>query len=327
MQKIINFIQSLFKKRISRKNFIRIGISSLVGYLLLQSHSMRSVFAKQDAAPGRKKKGLKGAHDLILAQGANPYQNTVKAVEAMGGMSRFVKKNDIVVIKPNMAWDRTPEQGANTDPQVIAALVELCYAAGAKRVNVFDIPCNDDRRCYENSGIQKAAQSKGAQVNFVDHWNVVKAHFPYVSPMEGWPILRDAVKCDTFINAPVLKHHALTRLTLSMKNLMGVCSGKRGIMHIDLGKKIVDLTDYISPDLTVIDATRFLKRNGPSGGNIEDVDVLNKLIVATDPTLADTFACGLVKVNPQDVPYIREAMNRKFGNADVAHSDIHLVQT
>ena len=225
-----------------------------------------------------------------------------------------------------MAWDRSPRQAANTDPKVVAALVELCYQAGAKRVNVFDIPCNDDRRVYEHSGIEAAAKEKKAYVYFADHWNVVKAKFAYNSSMEGWPVLRDAVVCDTFINVPVLKHHGYTKATLSMKNLMGVCSGKRGLMHLDIGSKLVDLTDYISPDLTVIDATRVLMRNGPSGGNEADVEVYNTVIAATDPTLADVYACSLVNLNPADIPYLKVAMDRGFGRSDLTQADVLAVQ-
>jgi uncharacterized protein (DUF362 family) len=195
--------------------------------------------------------------------------------------------------------------------------VALCYKAGAKRVNVFDVPCNEDKLCYANSGIQRAAAAKGAKVFFANHWNVVKASFSYKSGMEGWPIIREAVACDTFINVPVLKHHRLTELTLSIKNLMGVCSGTRGLMHIGLANKLVDLADFISPDLTVIDATRVLVRHGPSGGDLKDVKALNKVIVGTDPTLADSYAARLMQKEPFSIPYIKAAAERGFGSADL----------
>lgn len=282
----------------------------------------KRAFGKSDSSNGRKKKGIKGNHDLVVAKGQDPYDMTLKAIEAMGGMGRFVKKNDTVVIKPNISWDRAPEYAANTNPLVVAALVELCFQAGAKRVNVFDRSCNAERRCYENSGIKKAAQEKGASVYFVDTWNTVNANFDYNSPMQGWPIFRDAVECDTFINVPILKRHGLTKLTLSMKNLMGVCAGDRGRIHADIGKKLVDLTDFIMPDLTVIDAYRVLVRHGPSGGNLEDVVATKQLIVATDPTLADTYACSLVDEDPLSIPYIAEARRRKFGRLDISGADI-----
>jgi uncharacterized protein (DUF362 family) len=230
-------------------------------------------------------------------------------------MDKFVKKGAVVVVKPNIGWDRTPEQAANTNPAVVAALVELSYKAGAKRVNVFDVPCNDARRCYENSGIQQAAKDKGAQVYFADSWNVVKAKFPYASPLEGWTILRDAVVCDTFINVPVLKHHGLTGLTLSMKNLMGVCTGMRGLIHMGIGEKLVDLTDFVKPELTVIDATRVLMRNGR-----------DTVFAATDPVLADAFACQFVDRDPLSVTYLQEAAKRHLGQIDVGRARIQTIK-
>ncbi|MFA7001502.1 MAG: DUF362 domain-containing protein, partial [Candidatus Omnitrophota bacterium] len=282
-------------------------------------------FAKSEASTGRSPRGLRGEVDLAVAEGLDPYANTVAVVAAIGGMERFVAKGSTVVVKPNMAWDRSPEQAANTDPRVVAALVDLCFKAGAKRVNVFDVTCNDARRSYENSGIEKAAKAQGANVYFADQWNVVKARFSHKSPMEDWPILRDAVVCDTFINVPVMKHHSLTEMTLSMKNLMGVCGGTRGLMHSGIGPKLVDLTQFISPELTVIDATRFLTRNGPTGGNPADVVTLNKVFAATDPTLADAYACSLADKDPMTIPYLAEAAARNFGNWDISKANIKTI--
>ncbi|MBN1871072.1 MAG: DUF362 domain-containing protein [Candidatus Omnitrophica bacterium] len=308
-------------RKITRRQFLK----SLGGALLFLT-SARFLeglsLAKAEGFNGRQKSDIKGLHDLVVSEGENSYLNVVEAVKAMGGMERFVKKGDVVVVKPNMAWDRTPEQAANTDPDVVASVVEMCYKAGAKRVNVFDNPCNDEKRVYESSGISKAAKAKGAYVYFTDSWNVVEAHFPYKSKIENWPVFRDALTCDKFINVPVLKDHGLTRLTLSMKNLMGVCSGNRGNIHVDIGEKLVDLTDFIKPDLTIIDATRVLIKHGPVGGNLADVKQMNKVIVATDPTLADTYASTLVGIEPSSVPYIKEAIARGFGNSDLSKASI-----
>ena len=200
--------------------------------------------------------------------------------------------------------------------------MDMCFKAGAKRVNVFDRTCNDAKRCYENSGIEKIAREKGANVYFADDWNVVKAKFDYKSPMEDWPVYRDALECDTFINAPVLKHHGLTGLTLSMKNLMGVCSGNRGLIHFDIGKKLAHLTDFIKPDLSVIDAYRVLTRNGPTGGNLEDVLDMKTVIVSADPVLCDSYAAKLMDKDPLSVNYIDQAVKLNLGNADITKADI-----
>lgn len=321
MENFRNFYDSFLRKRLSRRRFLRLCLTGLA-FIAWHNFLSRLAYARPAISAGRAKRDLKGDYDLVVARGQEPYKLTVKAIQLMGGMGKFVKKKGIVVIKPNMSWDRLPQQAANTNPEVVSALVDLCFEAGAKRVNVFDITCNDARRCYENSGIEKAAKERGAHVYFPDKWNVLKAHFSYKSPMEGWPIVREALECDTFINVPILKHHGLTGLTLSMKNLMGVCTGNRGLIHSDIGRKLVDLTDFISPDLTVIDAFRVLIRNGPTGGNLNDVLHKKTVLVATDPTLADSFASRLAGTDPLTIPYIKSAVERNFGNADIDKANI-----
>ncbi len=270
----------------------------------------------------RTKKNIKTDHDLVAVKGDDPAAITRKAVEALGGMERFVKPGSVVVIKPNMSWDRAVEYGANTNPAVVAVLVEMCFAAGAKRVNVFDNTCNQAQRSYENSGIKKAAEAKGANVYFIDSWNVIKAHFPFESSMENWPIFRDAVICDTFINVPVLKDHGQTRLTLGMKNLMGVCAGNRGLMHVDLGTKIFEVARFIVPELTVIDSYRYLKRHGPSGGDLKDVELRKTVIASADYVLADVYASRSVDHDPNSIPYIAKAIEAGLGSAAVSGKDI-----
>jgi len=311
----------LFKRKISRKGFVKLcGIG--IGGLALNSALFKFVFGQGDSSAGRTGKRVKGMHDLVVAKGQDPYAMTVKAIEALGGIERFVKKNSTVLIKPNIGWDRSPEQAGNTNPYVVGALVDMCFKAGAKRVNVFDNTCNDQKRCYANSGIEKIAREKGANVYFPDDWNIIKAKFSYASPMEGWPVYRDAMECDTFINVPVLKHHGLTGLTLSMKNLMGICSGNRGMMHFDIGTKLAHLTDFIKPDLTIIDAYRALKRNGPTGGNLEDVIDMKTLIAGTDPVLCDSYAAKLMDKDPMSISYISQGAKLNLGNADITKADI-----
>ncbi|MBU1925440.1 MAG: DUF362 domain-containing protein [Candidatus Omnitrophica bacterium] len=312
------------KKIFSRRKFIKLSFAALAAIFARDNIFFKAIFAasNKDESFGRKNRGIKCAHDIVCVQGQNPYEITAKAIELIGGMQKFVAKNSVVLIKPNIAWDRAPEYAATTNPDVVAALIDLCFAAGARRVNVFDNTCNESKRCYFNSGIAQSARQHGANVFSPDHWNVVRAKFKYESPMENQPIFKEALECDTFINVPILKHHGLTELTLSMKNLMGVCSGKRGMIHFDIGRKLVDLADFIQPDLNVIDAYRVLLRHGPQGGNLEDVEYKNKVIVGTDPTLLDSYACRLMGKDPFAVPYIKSAIERKFGKFDLEQADI-----
>ncbi len=302
--------------RIVRRAFLKIcGAAAVAGGLF--PGLVRAAESK-----GRPKRDAKGKYDLVVAKGDDPAALVRAAVDGMGGMSRFVKKGATVVVKPNMAWDRSPEQAGNTNPALVAELVKMCIESGAKRVNVFDRPCNDKKRCYDNSGIKAAVEEKGAKVYYVEDWMSVKAKFTYDSPMEDWPLFRDAVECDTFINVPVLKHHGLTNLTISMKNLMGICLGNRGEIHNDIGRKLVDLTDFISPDLTIVDAYRILTAHGPSGGSLDDVELRKTVIAGTDSTLIDAFSADFFGMDPMEVPNIAEAVKRKFGSADIKAAKI-----
>jgi uncharacterized protein (DUF362 family) len=308
--------------KFSRRQFMKffgIGIGST---FLLQLMESTGVAPAVRTSNGRKKREINTDHDLVKVKGKDPAAITRRAIEELGGMSRFVRKGDVVVVKPNIGWDRAPETGADTNPDVVAALVEMCYAAGAKRVNVFDNCCNDAQRSYTNSGIKRAAEAKGAKVYYMDKWNYIKARFSYDSPMEGWPVYRDAIECDTFINVPVLKHHGLTGLTLAMKNLMGVCGGMRGQMHFNIDRKLVDITDFIKPELTVIDGYRYLTRNGPTGGNLADVQDLQTVIASADTTLADVYASSLVGKDTNSIPYIAQAIERGFGSSNYEKKDI-----
>ena len=310
-------------KRLSRRTFLKIfglGTFSFAALQVFSRVGLAQIFARQSNA--RVKKAVKTDRDLVSVKGADPAAITRKAIDALGGMSRFVRPGAVVVVKPNMSWDRSPEYAANTNPAVVATVVAMCFEAGAKRVNVFDNTCNTAERCYANSGVRDAAAQKGAKVYYFDNWNVVKAHFEYKSSMEGWPIARDAVECDTFINCPILKHHGSTNLTLGMKNLMGVCGANRGLMHVDLGKKIFEVADFIKPDLTIIDAYRYLKNNGPSGGNFADVMLLETVIASADFVLADVYAARLVDKDPNTVPYIAQAIDRGQGKAHYSDKDI-----
>jgi uncharacterized protein (DUF362 family) len=238
------------------------------------------------------------------ATGKDYYKLVTQVLEPLGSISQFVKTGDRVVIKPNMAWDRNPAQAANTHPQVVKALVELSLDAGAKKIMVFDRTCNEARRCYWNSGIQDAM--KTVRDSRLEYYHPDKRKFVPVNIKRGkavkqLEIYRDALEADTYINVPIAKHHSLSRLTLGIKNSMGVLGGNRGQMHNDLGQKLADLATVVRPKLTVIDATRILLRNGPQGGDIDDVKVLDTVIASADPVACDAYATTLFDLQPDAI--------------------------
>ena len=222
-------LQELLEKKFSRVSFIKfLGI--ITAFFFLETRSARNAFAKATGQSLKPRPGKKVSTecDLAVAKGEDPSAITRKAVDLLGGMGRFVKQGDVVVVKPNIGWDRSPEQAGCTNPEVVAALVTMAKESGAKAVKVFDYSCNDARRTYKSSGIDEAVKKAGGLIYFCDEWKYFPAEYPKGALMGDWPVFRDAVECDCFINVPVAKNHGLTTLTLSMKNLMGICGGRRG---------------------------------------------------------------------------------------------------
>lgn len=248
-----------------------------------------------------------------------------KVLAPLGGMAKFIRPGARVVVKPNMAWDRTPEQGANTHPLVVKAVVEQALAAGAARVLVFDRPCNEKRRCYIKSGILPALQEikdRRLQVTYIDDRKFVPITIERGKSLTRLELYRDALEADTYINMPVAKHHGLSKLTLGLKNSMGVMGGDRGMMHHDLGQKLADLATVLKPTLTIIDATRMLLRNGPQGGDPDDVRINDTLIASTDPVAADAYATTLFGMQPEEIDSTVAAHRLGLGEMAIARMKI-----
>lgn len=252
--------------------------------------------------------------DLVRVENGEPEALVETALKSLGGMERFVNPGDTVVVKPNIGWDRNPQQGADTHPEIVAAVVKACLEAKAREVQVFDHTCNSASRCYDNSGIGEAAKKAGAKVSFV-----LKSFFRNVKIKDGaalkkWKFYQPALEADKYINLPILKQHSLCSLTIGLKNIMGVIGGNRGSIHNDFDRKIVDLNTVIRPALTIVDATRVLRRNGPVGGNLADVDNMRQLIAGIDPVAVDAAAAELFGIPPERLGFIMEARNRGLGS-------------
>ncbi len=262
----------------------------------------------------------KSVPTLALGSGADYEKLVANVLHALDGMKRFVKPGAKVVIKPNIGWDRNPSQGADTHPQVVKALVKQALDAGASKVLVFDRSCNDSRRCYANSGVAEAVESVGdrrAVCEFIDDRKFVPVKIEKGVSLTEWQFYKDALDADCYINVPVAKHHGLARLTLGMKNVMGVIGGARGEIHFSIGERLADLNTVVRPKLTVIDATRILFRNGPVGGNLADVKTLDMLMASTDPVAADAYATTLFDLKPADIASTCAAYRAGLGEMDL----------
>ena len=259
-----------------------------------------------------------------LARNGEPAALTRAALEALGGMERFVSPGMKVVIKPNIGWDKLPEQGANTHPDVIATLVTLALSAGAKQVQVMDHTCNDSRRCYKRSGIETAAKEAGAKVVHLRENRAVETQIGG-RILKTWPVFREFLEADVLINAPIAKHHGLSKATLGMKNWYGAVGGKRGQLHQDIPRTCVDMAAFFKPHLTVLDATRVLLRNGPQGGDLADVSLPRALMAGIDPVAIDAFGGSLLGLTPSDLPHLGFAEERGLGTRAWQASDVPVI--
>lgn len=278
-----------------RRTFLK--SAALAGCGLLTGETLDALAASSASAE---------ASDLVVAHGAGkpPSEITKAAVNAAGGMKRFISRGDVVVVKPNIGWDRLPEQAANTNPEVVAAIVQLCFEAGAKKVKVFDRTCNDPRRCYKQSGISDAVSALGAEISFIDDRKFRDMRING-QVLKTWPLYSDIFEADKVINVPVAKHHGLAGLTMSMKNWMGVMGGQRGSIHQKIGESLADLCLVIKPSLTVLDAVRILTANGPQGGSLKDVKRLDTVIAGVDQIAIDSYGATLFGMKGSDLSSVR----------------------
>ncbi len=252
---------------------------------------------------------------LALAKDEDPLVSMRQSLDAVGGIKRFISPGERVTVKPNVGWDRTAEQAANTSPILVGEMVRLCLEAGASEVIVTDVTCNDPRRCFLRSGIREATEKAGGRV-------ILPVDDDYLTvDMQGeilteWPVLKYFVETDRLINMPIVKQHSLSRCTVGMKNLYGIIGGRRHKLHQHIDQSIVDLASFCRPTLTVVDATRVLLRNGPQGGSLDDVAREDTVLCATDQVAADSRAAEFLGFTGDQVSHIVLAEQSGLGTLD-----------
>lgn len=265
--------------------------------------------------------------DLVAVMGGSPDSMFDKGISALGGMTNFVQKGQTVVIKPNMAWDRTPEIAANTNPLLVKRIVEHCITAGAKKVYVFDNATHNWVKAYKTSGIEKAAKSAGAKMVPGDS----ESYYQEVS-VNGAKVLKTTkvhellLESDIFINVPVLKHHSSTKMTAALKNLMGAIWDRKWWHSNNLHQCIADFGLYEKkPALNVIDCYNVMMRNGPQGVSAADVLNMKAQILSSDMVAADAAAAMMLKREPEQVDYIPLAYELGIGEMDLAKLQINRI--
>jgi len=252
---------------------------------------------------------------VVLAKNADHAEALRSALNAIGGIGRFIKAGEKVLLKPNVAFDKGPDYAVNTNPILVGEMVRQCRAAGASEVMVTDYGAQNPLRAFSKSGILEATEQNGGKMLWLTEDDFVeddlKGRF-----ITTWPVLKYVFEVDRLINMPIAKHHGLVWGTASMKNFFGAIGGERNLLHDQLEQAIVDLASYFRPTLTVIDATRVLMRNGPAGGSTEDVKVCDSVICATDQVAGDSRASEFIGSTGPDIAHVAMAARQGLGEID-----------
>lgn len=306
-----------------RRNFIKTAIlGGIAGAVQLKSNNLLA----------GEKMSVSASNDLVAVMGGEPGEMYKKGIEAMGGISKFVKKGQKVVVKPNIGWDKRPEFAANTNPELIAEIVKDCFVAGAAEVIVFDHTCDEWQSCYKNSGIEAAAKAAGAKLAFAHDEKYYKSvPLPKGVRLKEVKIHESIIDCDVWINVPVLKNHGGARMTIAMKNYMGIVWDRRFWHSNDLQQCIADCATYPKmPVLNIVDAYRIMTQNGPKGKSIEDVQNPKALFISADIVAVDTAAVRFFnqfrEMKLEEVSHIGIAEKMKLGTTDIDNLKVERIK-
>ena len=301
-------------RRISTATALAAACGAAAYHLHDDKHPKRRPHGPDREIPDHRVEVPAATPSMVISRGKDPAANTRAALERMGVMDKLIKKGDLVVVKPNIGWDRRPEQAANTNPFVVAEVVRACLAAGAGKVIVTDHPVNDPGRCFERSGISPAVKEAGGIIALPRDRDFYMVAIP--GKLGRWPVFEPFILADKVINIPVVKHHSLTQATLGMKNWYGILGGRRNQLHQRIDDSVAELAVLMRPTLTVMDATRVLLRNGPTGGSLGDVKRMDSVAVSLDPVAVDAWGSTLLGAAPEKLGWLQLGQNKKLGVLD-----------
>jgi len=297
-----------------RREFLKAGALAAAVAAVASKLPAQALAAPEEAPKDTPEKIA--APDVVVVRNGEPVAMFRKGIEALGGMTAFVKPGQSVCVKPNIGWDRRPELAACTNPELVGEIVRQCVAAGASKVDVFDNTCHNWVDCYKTSGIKDAVEKAGGTMLPAndDFWYVDR-EAPGAVQMKSARVHKTLLAADVVINVPICKVHG-GAMTACMKNWMGVVQNRR-YMHLNnLQQCIADSILYRKPDLNVLDAYRVMVSNGPQGRSLDDVETPRYLLISKDPVVLDAMGVRLLRRTPEQVPHIAMAEKLGLGVAD-----------
>lgn len=280
--------------------------------------------AADKAVPGTDK--ASGVPNLVALRGGSPGDMFDAGIALLGGVSAFVKPGSVVLVKPNIGWDKSPESGADTNPELVGRIVRRCMEAGAKEVHVFDHSCDNWVNSYSNSGIKAAVEAAGGKMfSGAVEADYREVEIPGAAVMKKAQVHRLVLDCDVFFNVPVLKHHGGAKMTCAMKNFMGIVWDRR-IMHRDnLHQSIADSCLIRRPDLNIVDAFRVMTTGGPRGNASSVVKDLGGLLLSRDIVAVDTAAAKLAGFPLKPIGYLPAGEKLGLGTTNLEELTIRRV--
>ncbi|MDR1746947.1 MAG: DUF362 domain-containing protein [Tannerella sp.] len=310
-----------------RRDFLRNSVAAGAGMALSLN------FEGLQAALNSNRIAVEEAPDLVAVMGGEPDVMLDRALEALGGIGKYVKQGQKVVIKPNIGWDRSPELAGNTNPELVKALVKKCLAAGAQKVTVFDHTCDDWQKCYTSSGIEAAVKAAGGVIVPA---NDERYYSKEITLSQGVTLKKAKIHealadADVWFNVPILKNHGGAKLSGAMKNYMGIVWDRRIFHSSGLQQCIADICTWTKkPTLNIVDAYRIMHQNGPQGKSAADVTTVKSLIVSADIVAADTAAVRFFnqvkKLDIKAVGHIGIGESLKLGTTDLDKLDIKRIK-
>lgn len=270
----------------------------------------------EQAAPETKQ--ASGKPDLVALRGGSPGDMFDAGIALLGGISAFVKPGSVVLVKPNIGWDKQPETGADTNPELVGRIVRRCMEAGAKEVHVFDHTCDNWVNSYSNSGIKAEVEAAGGKmVSGAVEADYREVEIPGGISMKKAQVHRLVLDCDVFFNVPVLKHHGGAKMTCAMKNFMGVVWDRRIMHQHDLHQSIADSCLIRRPDLNIVDAFRVMTTGGPRGNASSVVKDLGGLLISHDIVAVDTAAAKLAGFPLKPIGYLPAGQKLGLGTTNL----------
>ncbi|HNR31213.1 MAG TPA: DUF362 domain-containing protein [Candidatus Hydrogenedentes bacterium] len=260
-----------------------------------------------------------GAADIGIGRYGEPVEKLRRALDAIGGLTHYIQPGDIVLVKPNVAFDRAPNLGATSNPELVEELVRMLLVdCRAQEVRVADNPIESPADCFAKSRIREATEQAGGRVYLPDSNAFKMLHTPGADLIRNWWFFhRPFTNVDKVIGLAPVKDHNLCSASIGLKNWYGLLGGTRNQFHQDIHGIVSDLAIMIRPTLTILDGTRVLMKNGPTGGDPSNVKAGDAVLASLDPVGADAWAFEHLLERGRDYPeYLAKAEAKGAGKVD-----------